>query len=396
MKSIDVHSERVGRVGTWMLRHSPFLKAWVQRLAQRYAASALDSYLAGNLAAAEVDYCEALKWQPDNPKLHSDLGQVYLELDRVEEAEKQFQKALDYDYKNLRALKGLGSLLQEKGDSARAMYLYLRYLELEPKDSLILHNLGAIFHNMGNYDQALEYYDRALKEDPDDLLILKNQALTLIANRRPSEAKEILLRAATLDSEDDTIDRMLASIFEGENNDEKALEYYRSAIEKDPHDPETHLQLAFLFTAREELGEAAEHAEQAGKLFIEGSDSEGAALAYWQLGWVYYLSKKFEESLTASTQSLRLNPNQGAVYFNLGLVLLHLGREAEARKRYEDGIQNLAQISDLKYYAIDDLQNALKADPNLKGGREIHSMLEKRYAATSQQISAESATPLPV
>lgn len=395
MKSIDVHSKRVGRVGTWMLRHSPFLKAWVQRLAQRYAASALDSYMEGNLQAAEVDFCEALKWQPDNPKFHGDLGQVYLELDNVEQAEKQFQKALEYDYKNLRALKGLGSLLQEKGDSPSAMYYYLRYLELEPRDSLVLHNIGAIFHNMGNYDQALEYYARALKEDPDDLLILKNQALSLIANRRPSEAKEILLHAATLDSKDDSIDRMLASIFEGENNDEKALEYYRSAISKDPDDPETHLQLAFLYTAREDPREAATHADQAAKLFVEGSDFDGAALAYWQLGWVYYQMKEFEKSLTASTQSLRFNPSQGAVYFNIGLVLLHLGRETEARKRYEDGIQNLAQISDLKYYAIDDLQDALEESPTLKGGWEILSMLEKRYSASSQQISAESVTPMP-
>ena len=395
MKPVDLHSRGIGQLGTWTLRHSPFLKGWVQRLAQRYAARALDSYMKGDLEAAEADYCEALQWQPDNPKFHSDLGQVYLELDKVEEAEKQFQKALEYDYKNLQALKGLGSLLQEKGDTARAMYLYSCYLEIEPRDSLVLHNLGAIFHNMGNYDQALDYYARALKEDPDDLLTLKNQALTLVAARRPSEAKEILLRAAKLDSEDDSIDRMLASIFESENNPEKAFEYYCSAIKKDPDDPETHLQLTFLYSTREDFRESAKHAEQAGKLFVKDGDPEGAAQAYWQLGWDYYLLKEFEKSLAASTQSLGFNPNQGAVYFNVGLVLLHLGREGEARKRYEDGIQNLTQISDLKYYAIDDLRDALKENPDLKGGREILSMLETRYATTSEQISAESSTALP-
>jgi len=291
-------------------------------------------------------------------------------------------------------LKGLGSLLQVKGDSARAMYLYLRYMEIEARDSLILHNLGAIFHNMGNYSEALEYYTRALKEEPDDVFILKNQALTLIADRRPAEAKEILLRAAELDSEDDSIDRMLASIFETENNDEKALEYYRSAIKKDPDDPETHLQLAFLYSTRKDFRKTAEHAEEAGKLFVNSGDYGGAAQAYWELGWDYYILKELQKSLAASEQSLRFNANQGPVYFNLGLVLLHLGREAEARKRYEDGIQNLSQISDLKYYAIDDLCDALKENPNLKGGREILSMLEKRYTATSQQIAAESSSPL--
>ncbi|HJP92147.1 MAG TPA: tetratricopeptide repeat protein [Pyrinomonadaceae bacterium] len=391
---MNLHSQSLGRPGTWIVRHFPLLKPWIHRLSQRYAAKALESYMQGNLQAAAADYCEAIQWQPDDATLHSDLGQVYLEDGKIDEAETEFEKALERDYKNLRALKGLGSLLQDKGDSARAMYLYLRYLETDPRDALVLHNLGAIFHNMGNYDQALEYYARAAKEDPDDLLIRKNQGLTLIAAGRQAEAKETLLQAAKLDPDDGSIDRLLATIYESEVNSDKAFEHYNSAIRKDPEDGESHLQLAFFHSGRKEFREGAKYAEKAAKLFVESGDFDGACQAYWELGWDRYLLKEFEKSLDASSESLRFDPNQGPVYFNLGLVLLHLGREAEARKRYKDGIQNLTQIADLKYYAIDDLRDALAKNPNLTGGAEILRMLEEKYAASSQEITtvAEQTT----
>jgi len=396
---MDLRSDNVGKVGVWVLRHLPLLKAAVHRLSQRYAGKALDSYMEGNLEAAVVDYCEALKWEPDNPKLHSDLGQVYFEQEKLDKAEKHFRKALEYDYQNLGALKGLGSLLQEKGDSARAMYLYLRYLEVDPRDALVLHNLGAIFHNLGNYDQALDYYARAAKEDPEDLLIHKNQGLTLMAAGRRAEAKETLLQAAKLDPDDGSIDRLLGTLCENEGDKDQALKYYNSAIEKDPEDTEAHLRLAFLYSDRKDFRQGAKYANKAAELCVEAGDFDGAAQAYWELGWDYYLLEEFKNSLNASSESLRFDPNQGPVYFNLGLVLLHLGRGAEARKRYEDGIQNLTQIGDLKYYAIDDLSDALQRNPGLTGGDEILSMLVKKYAASSQEITTsteQTSASLPV
>ena len=401
--TVKLKSNSLRRMGTGSLRilapYFPPLKSWIHRVAQRYAAKGLDSYMRGDLDAAEAEYCEALKWQPNNPKLHSDLGQVYLEQEKTDKAEQEFQKALEYDYKNLRALKGLGSLLQENGDSARAMYLYLRYLEVEPKDALVLHNLGAIFHNIGNYDQALDYYARAAKEDPDDVLIRKNQGLTLMATGRRAEAKEVLLQAAKLDPKDGSIDRLIGTICENEGDLKQAAECYRSAIEKDSEDAEAHLQLAFLYSNHKDFREGAKYAEKAAKLFVEGGDFDGAAQAYWELGWDHYLLREFEKSLQASSESLRFDPNQGPVYFNLGLVLLHLSRDSEARKRYEDGIQNLTQIFDLKFYAIDDLRDALQKNPGLPGGAEILSMLEKKYAGSSQEITTsteQTSASLPV
>src|SRR5262249_13140732 len=122
-------------------------------------------------------------------------------------------------------------------------------------------------------------------------------------------------------------------------------------------------------------------------LFYKSGDILGAARAYWEIGWDCYLLGKYEESLESSIEALRFDPNLAPVYFNIGLVLLQMGRDAEARKRYNDGMQKLTQIADLKYYAIEDLRDALIKNPQLTTGVEILAMLEKQYAAASKDIA---------
>src|ERR1700682_1337973 len=139
----------------------PPLAGWVRRTSQQAAGRAKEAYFTGDLVLAETCYRQGLIWQPQEADLHSAIGQIYYEQDRIREAEKQFHTALGYDYKNPVGLRGLAVVLQEKGALLDAMYFYLRYLELEPKDPAVCHNLGVVFHNLGKYEKAIEYYKRA-------------------------------------------------------------------------------------------------------------------------------------------------------------------------------------------------------------------------------------------
>jgi tetratricopeptide (TPR) repeat protein len=342
---------------------------------------AMESYMRHDLGSAAEHYQKAVIWNPDDPNSHSSLGQVYYEQEKPDDAEEQFRKALDLDYENLRALKGLGVLLQEKNNLVDAMYLYLKYLEVEPRDALVCYNLGATFHNLGDYESALEYYERAEREDPKDPRIKENRALALLALGRAEEASATLKWAQELAPDDAEVNRLLASALAASGELDRANELYGLALKQDPQDADGHLEFAALLVRLKRFTEAAEHAKMAAELFLKVRDTGRAAHAYWELGWDYYLMDEWESSLRASTEALQYDPKLAAVYFNIGLALLHLGRDSEARKRYEDGIQNLSQLVDLKYYAIDDLKKALARNPQLAGGSEILAMLEIKYEA---------------
>ena len=100
---------------------------------------------------------------------------------------------------------------------------------------------------------------------------------------------------------------------------------------KDSEDADAHFEVANLYSRRNDPAQAVEHSRIAADLFYKRGDVNGASQAYWQLGWDYYFFGKFEESLKASTEALRFDPNLAPVYFNIGLVLLHMGRDAEAQ-----------------------------------------------------------------
>ena len=350
----------------------PPLAAWVRGKAQGYAAQALEAYLGGNRDRAESGYRRALAWDPHNADLYAALGQVYYEMGRTGDAEALFHKALDYDYQNLRALQGLGLLLQDRGGLDQAMYFYLRYLEIQPRDANVCLNLGVIFHNMGISGVLLIVFG------------------LLIALGRFEDAETVLERARKVSPADGEIDGLMGQVLEAHGDNEGAAIYYGAAIQKGPGDTQAHLNLARVADRLGRPQEAVSHAEAALELFRKAGDTAGTALAYWELGWAYYRLGDWDRSLQASTESMKLNPDQATVRFNRALALLQLGRSAEAREEYLYGIDRVTQASELKSDAINDLSDALKRNPNLAGGEEMLAMLKEKYAAWSRDI-AQSA-----
>jgi tetratricopeptide (TPR) repeat protein len=387
---MSLTSKNLGPVAVSIIRFAsnliPPVRRWVKKTGQRYAAQASSAQLANNFDLAEEYFQEALVWQGENAELHSNLGQVYYEHTKPEEAETQFRKALDYDYRNLRALKGLGLLLQEREELSEAMYLYLKYLESDPRDPVVCHNLGAVFHNLGDYETAVEYYHRAEKEDLKDPLIRKNLALALLALGRAEEAKATLLRARESAPEDAEVDRLLGSTLEALGELESAWQSYQSALTKDPDSPDTHLQISALALSLGRHQDAVIQAQTAADLYLKAGENLSAGEAFWELGWSYYALGEWKKSLDASSRALELNPDLTPVHFNLGLAMLHLGRADAARNEYHQGAA-LAKVSDLKEHGIDDLREALEKTPELNGAAQILEMLEERYRVLSQDVA---------
>ena len=160
--------------------------------------------------------------------------------------------------------------------------------------------------------------------------------------------------------------------------------------QKDPNNAEAHLQLAMLALTLQRHQDSVEHSKTAAELFRHTGDTDGLARSYWQLGWAYYVLGDWNNSFEASSETLRVKPDLAPVHFNLGLVLLQLGRLADARKHYETGISTSDQVADLKAHAIDDLRDALAKNPNLLGGAQILAMLENKYDALSRDLATSA------
>ena len=140
-----------------------------------------------------------------------------------------------------------------------------------------------------------------------------------------------------------------------------------------------HLDLSTLLDKAGEHEEAIKHASSALEVFRAFGNTGGIAAACWNLGWFYFHVRDFEKSAAASRNAVDINPSLFGPRFNLGLALLYQGQEQEARKEYEIGADSVSSASELKFWAIDDLTDALGSDSPPTGGKGILEMLKDRH-----------------
>lgn len=102
------------------------------------------------------------------------LGLVYRNTDRMEQAEQAFIQAVEANDKNLDAYNQLGLLKREQGAFDEAEAYYLKALDVWPQHAPSHRNLGILYDlYLGQFYKALEHYEdyRALQEAPDKQLL---------------------------------------------------------------------------------------------------------------------------------------------------------------------------------------------------------------------------------
>ena len=149
-------------------------------------------------AAAEKAFTDSLKLKPDFAEAHNNRGVCYMEMGRLDEAERDFQAVLDGppSTDRLNAYMNLGLLYEKKQqwvDAERQFNLALS------EDATLLRakrERGITRVKLENFRDALDDLLTVLKEDPRDVAANYNAALCLIAAGRRDLALKYMERAA--------------------------------------------------------------------------------------------------------------------------------------------------------------------------------------------------------
>ncbi len=120
-----------------------------------------------NRQAASQLLQAALKRDPDNAMVHSDLGGVLVREDLPRAAVEEYRKALRLDPTNEQALYGLAEVLRSQGAYAEAESISLRLVGAHPVHPLYLNQLATIMMMAGKFDVARYALTRALEISPD-------------------------------------------------------------------------------------------------------------------------------------------------------------------------------------------------------------------------------------
>jgi len=144
---------------------------------------------------AIYEYLEAIKLAPAQPGLHEELGSVYRNANKMDEAEAAFQRELEIDPHNVLARYKLGVLVMEKGDGPRAKELIEVALKEKPGLLHADYNLGRVEKLLGNDSAAAALLEKTTVTDGDPEIVQQAwYQLGLLYRRlhRPDDAQRAL------------------------------------------------------------------------------------------------------------------------------------------------------------------------------------------------------------
>lgn len=123
-----------------------------------------DAHLrAGEYAAAERAFRDAVAAAFDSPLAHSKLGVALAQQGQLDQAITEFSRAVALHPGYAPAYSNLGNAYREKGMTAEAVAAYERAVALDPDYWIAHQNLGALYKQMGRVGEAVEHFKKATR-----------------------------------------------------------------------------------------------------------------------------------------------------------------------------------------------------------------------------------------
>lgn len=154
----------------------------------------------GDAAAAMGQLEEAARLSPDKPELAIRMGEIYLALDRWENARRAADQALAVDRQNSAAWSLRARAARGAGDLRQAMVDFQRALGYQPNDPVVLEQLAELYRRMGQPERALTALQTLIDtyppgEEPPKALHLQGLALAALGRHdAAAESYELAMR----------------------------------------------------------------------------------------------------------------------------------------------------------------------------------------------------------
>ena len=313
----------------------------------------------GNPEAAIAALTKAALLLPADADVRYNLGNSYLEQNKLSLAESCYQQALAIQPGYMAAHYNLGKAYQELGNFDAAVASYKIALSLQPDFVEALSSLGVALHSLGKNDEAESSYRQALKINPYSWQPVHNLANLLHNQKRFAEAETMYVQVVQLRPEFDRAWFDLGNCLFAQSRYPEAEIGYREALRLNPDYAEAYNHLGIAQKEQERLSEAEQSYRNALQLkpdYVEVHNN---------LGNVLRELDRIAEAEVCYHRALELNPDYAEAHNNLGIALKAAGRLGEARMSLEKAIAINPEflephfgIATLKTYRDDDPQIA--------------------------------------
>ena len=246
--------------------------------------------------------------RPDYAAVPVNLGNIYLQLDRLEDAKENFSAALVIDANSAAALYSLGQVALSQRSYAQAINSFEKALALIPAANRIHYSLAMAYRGLGNTEKATVHLAQqgsvgVRVNDPlfDGLQeLVSGERVHLIRGKLAIEARRYA----------------------------EAVAEFRKAIVANRNSVPAHVNLGGVLFSTGDLKGAADQYEEA--LRIDSTNTN----AHYNLAILLSKENKHEQAVNHLQAVLRLDPNDLSARFLLGGELMKSERLHEALAEY--------------------------------------------------------------
>ncbi|CAK1601031.1 unnamed protein product [Parnassius mnemosyne] len=201
------------------------------------------------------DFANAAKLDPNNSDIYHHRGQVYLLLERMDEATAEFSKAVELnpdfsiayiqkcyaDYRHAQLNKNVGALNQVRADFERALEKFPNCAE-----AYIL--FAQVLSDQQEWGRAEALFDSALSVDPNNATLYVHKGLVQLQKSTDFEkAVKLINKAIEMDDKCDFAYETLGTIEVQRGNLRRSLELFEKAIVL----AKTELEMTHLFSLKD-------------------------------------------------------------------------------------------------------------------------------------------------
>jgi tetratricopeptide (TPR) repeat protein len=201
---------------------------------ERLLATAKQLIDAQRFAEAIAPMSEAATLQPDNARLLTDLGRLYLETGQPAGAVAPLRRALTLDPRSGIAHYRLGMALQSLNDSDGAIAAFEQAVALLPPLADAHYRLGLLYESEARPQEALISYRAAARTSEDKVARKFIQARVYCIEGREEEAEVLLRRVIEIRPEMSPAQTLLGEILAASGRFDEAALCYEAALAASP------------------------------------------------------------------------------------------------------------------------------------------------------------------
>lgn len=273
-----------------------------------------DLSILGNQQDAIAYYKKAIQIEPDNLTLKAKLGRVYISKKDIKKAYDLFTEIYEIDSTNVYWNKQFAYCSFQAGKRLQAVHLYEKVLDANPRDYGTYTNLIHSYSREKEPDKILATIDKGLLHFPGNAELILERANFYFRTRNYEPAMNEFENYFTADGDSIYEIMMNYAISTYFSKDElKAMKILGNLYRANPNDLFVMYYMSLCYKKMNEY----ENAEKYMQWAIDMSTPSYVPEMYHHLGQICGQQRKFEESIAALKKSNELDPTNVEALFEI-------------------------------------------------------------------------------